>query len=345
MTPSEFLDLIQKLVLAHAPSGHEAEVDAVLQAEFGARCEAVSQDAAGNLIAYLPGRQPGRAVGITAHKDEIGMIVKRVDPSGRLSVRQIGGAQPWVYGEGVVDVLGDREVVSGILSFGTRHVSDESPHHAFRSVPVTWEGAWIETKLSPAELQEKGIHVGTKAVIGRHRKQPFRLGPYLAGYALDCKVAAAILVYLLDQFQEEPPARDTYLVATSQEEVGIQGAAFFARTHALETLIAIEVGPVADEYQTVNDGRPILLYQDATFLYSEGLTRDLAAAGQRLGIDTQYACVTNFGSDASVSYRYGYVPQAACIGYPTENTHGFEIAHLEGIENTAKLLAEYLRQG
>lgn len=345
MTTSEFLNLIQKLVSAHSPSGHEAEVDVVLQEEFRKRCEAVSQDASGNIIAHLPGRQPGRPIGITGHKDEIGMIVKRIDPSGRLSVRNIGGAQPWVYGEGVVDVLGDHGIVSGILSFGTRHVSEESPHYTFRTAPVTWEGVWIETKLSLPQLEEQGVHIGSKAVIGRPQKQTFCLGPYLASYGLDGKVAAAILVYLLEEFQEEPPARDTYLIATGQEEIGIQGAAFFARTHSLETLIAIEVGPVANEYQTVNDHRPILLYQDSTFLYSEGLLRDLVAAGQRLGIATQPACISNFGSDASVVYRYGCVPQAACIGYPTENTHGFEIAHIEGMENTAKLLAEYLRHG
>jgi putative aminopeptidase FrvX len=283
-------------------------------------------------------------VGITGHKDEIGMIVKRVEPTGRLSVRNVGGAQPWVYGEGVVDLLGDREIVSGILSFGTRHVSDESAHHLFRSTPVPWSGAWIETKLTLPQLEAKGVHIGTKAVVGRQRKRPFRLGDYLCSYALDCKVAAAILVYLLDEFREEPPARETYLIATSQEETGIQGAAYFARTHDLDTYIAIEVGPVAAEYQTVNDACPILLYQDAMSLYTESLVRDLAAAGQRVDIDVQYACVSGFGSDASYTYRYGHVPKAACIGYPTENTHGYEIAHVEGMENTARLLAEYLRQ-
>lgn len=343
MDRTQLLHLIETLVLCHAPSGNESEVDRVLGRAFRDRCEQVWQDPAGNLVAFLPGKSSDQPVGITGHKDEIGLIVKRIEPNGRLSVRPVGGAHPWVYGEGVVDVLGDQEVVSGILSFGARHTSAESRHHIFRDTPVSWDLAWIETKRTVRELTAAGVHVGSKAVVGRHRKQPFLLGDYLCGYGLDGKVTAAILVYLLDEFRQSAPARDTYLMATSSEEVGILGAAYFTQRTPLQTLVAIEVGPVAEEYQTVNGADPLLFYQDTMTVYHEGTTQALAAAAGRVGISVQPICVAGFASDASYVHRYGHVPQCACVGYPTENTHGYEICHLEGIENTARLLAEYLR--
>ncbi|MHC5722338.1 MAG: M42 family peptidase, partial [Nostoc sp.] len=89
---------------------------------------------------------------------------------------KLGGSFPWVYGEGVVDLLGDNETISGILSFGSRHVSHESPQKVHQEdTTVKWENAWIETKLTSAELEAAGIRPGTRMVIGKHRKHPIRL--------------------------------------------------------------------------------------------------------------------------------------------------------------------------
>lgn len=117
---------IEELVLHHSPSGVEQEVDELLLNRFAALGRETCQDAAGNVIAKVPS-ESRRAIAITAHKDEIGALVKAVRSDGRLEVRKLGGAFPWVYGEGVVDLLGDHACISGILSFGSRHVSHESP--------------------------------------------------------------------------------------------------------------------------------------------------------------------------------------------------------------------------
>ena len=175
MNSSERIALIERLVMAHSPSGNEREIDEVLGEELAKRSLEAEQDAAGNLIVRLRGASSDRAVGVTAHKDEIGMIVKRIHGDGKLWVTQLGGSRPWVYGEGVVDVLGDREVVSGILSAGSRHVSEESGFAARIDQALDWSMVWIDTKLDPVELYEKGVHIGSKAVIGRHRKPTFRL--------------------------------------------------------------------------------------------------------------------------------------------------------------------------
>ncbi len=113
---------IEELVLHHSPSGVEDEINQLLLSRFAALGVEVWQDRADNIIAKIPGRDAG-AIAITAHKDEIGAIVKSIGDEGRVEVRKLGGSFPWVYGEGVVDLLGDNETISGILSFGSRHVS------------------------------------------------------------------------------------------------------------------------------------------------------------------------------------------------------------------------------
>jgi putative aminopeptidase FrvX len=112
---------IEELVLHHSPSGVESEIDQLLMSRFAAMGVEAWMDGAGNAIAKIPGRNKDRAIAITAHKDEIGAIVKSLGDFGQLQVRKLGGAFPWVYGEGVVDLLGDNKTINGILSFGSRH--------------------------------------------------------------------------------------------------------------------------------------------------------------------------------------------------------------------------------
>lgn len=51
-----------------------------------------------------------------------------------------------------------------------------------------------------------------------------------------------------------------------------------------------------------------------------------------------------FTSDASALLGYDKIAQVGCIGIPTENTHGFEIALEEGIEVCRRTLVEFLVQ-
>ncbi|MSS71687.1 MAG: M42 family peptidase [Candidatus Latescibacteria bacterium] len=340
------LSTLERLIMAHSPSGAESEVDRIVEEAFRSRADEVYQDEAGNIVGVVKGEGRGPGVAVTGHKDEIGMIVKRVEADGRLRVRNVGGAHPWAMGEGPVDLIGEHGVVTGILSVGTKHVSSESSAFVVKQdKALTWDLVWIETKLSPEALAAQGVGIGTKAVVGRHRKRPIVIGDYVCGYALDCKAAVAIMLDVMDHLRVTKPARDTTFIASAEEEVGGVGATYRIGELDVDTAIALEVGPVATEYQTQNTGDPILLYQDAVGLYSEGINRRLESLARGLGFGIQRACVTSFGSDASIARKAGRVARAVCLCYPAENTHGYEICSLPGIENTAKLLLEYLKQG
>jgi putative aminopeptidase FrvX len=42
--------------------------------------------------------------------------------------------------------------------------------------------------------------------------------------------------------------------------------------------------------------------------------------------------------------KFGHVARAACLAFPTQNTHGFEIAHLGAIDNCVAILKAYCDQ-
>ncbi len=337
---------LEAMVLCHGPSGNEKEIDHWLTERWQSLGLDFEQDPAGNLVAFLEAPDPKAPnVAITAHKDEIGMIVKRIGANGRVQVRRLGGSFPWIYGEGVVDLLGDRETVSGILSFGSRHVSHESPQHCFQNdQPLKWEDAWVETKRSQDDLQRAGIRPGTRCVVGRHRKRPFLLGDHhIASYALDNRASLAILNQLAERLRT--PRYNVLLAATANEEVGAIGAQYFTFNRRPDSLIALEICPTSPEYPVDREDTPVLLSQDGYGVYDDTLNLELAEAAGRAGTEVQHAVLAGFGSDASIAMKHGHVPRAACLAFPTDNTHGYEIVHLDALQRCTQLLLSYLQPG
>ncbi|MBE7382638.1 MAG: M42 family peptidase [Leptolyngbya sp. SIO1E4] len=326
--------------MCHSPSGAEQEINAYLSDLLTNLGVNYWQDEADNIIACIPGKQDAGAIAITAHKDEIGGIVKSLEPDGRISVRRLGGSFPWVYGEGVVDFLGDHHTISGILSFGSRHVSHESAQKDQQvGNAVTWETAWVETKLSLEALTDAGIRPGTRMVVGKHRKRPCRLSNHIASYTLDNKASIAILLTLAERLHSPP--KTIYLVFSAKEEVGAVGALYFSHRHQLEALIALEICPLSEEYPISDGVAPVLLSQDKYGLYDEDLNRQLAWAASEKQVPLQRAVLSSFGSDGSIAMTFGHVPRAACLSFPTQNTHGYEIAHLGAIAHCIDILEQY----
>ena len=338
---NSLFNTITELVLCHSPSGAEQEIDRALLEKFNAIGVENWQDEAGNIVAKIPGQQSDSPLAITAHKDEIGTIVKSIRDDGALEVRRLGGSFPWVYGEGVMDILGDRATLSGILSFGSRHVSHESPQKAQQEdQPLFWENACIETKCRVEELETAGVRPGTRVVIGKHRKQPFRLNEnYIASYTLDNKASLAILLDLAQQIQNPP--QDVYLIASAKEEIGAIGALYFTQNQRIGALIALEIIPLAPEYPFTGGEDPVLLSQDGYGFYDEGLNQDIVQAAKKANVPLQRAIIDGFGSDGSIAMKLGHVSRAACLGFPTDNTHGYEIAHLGAIAHCTEILAHF----
>lgn len=86
---------------------------------------------------------------------------------------------------------------------------------------------------------------------------------------------------------------------------------------------------------------PLLLSGDGYGLYDETLNGGIRQAAADRDIPLQLATISGFGSDASISMKYGHVPRATCVGFPTQNTHGYEITHLGAIANCIEILRAY----
>ncbi|HEU0193730.1 MAG TPA: M20/M25/M40 family metallo-hydrolase [Gaiellales bacterium] len=342
MSRDALFQTLSELVSLHSPSGVEESVDSHLLEILRGHGEP-KVDGAGNIVLRIKGRDRARMVAVLAHKDEIAAMVKRTDEDGRLMVQKSGGSFPWVWGEGPVEVLGDTATVLGVLSFGSRHVSDESPHKEQTEKAVRWRDAWVETKLGEEELAAAGVRAGSRVVPSAARKTAVRIGAegeYVGSHAIDDKGSVAGLLALAERLSE--PRCDVELVFSAREEIGCHGASWYAERTDAEALVAFEVTPVAAEYKIEAGPDPVLVAADSYGPLHDGLGRELTAAAEGAGLTMRHAVVSNFGSDASQALRSGNVAQTACLAFACENTHGFEIAHLDGITNCVTVLERWL---
>ncbi len=349
----ENLALLQALINTRGPCGQEEEVRLLCQKTLQEVFDDMWIDPAGNLVGKISGcNKNAESIRVMVHMDELSLIVKRINEDGSLRVNALGGLLPFSFGQGPVEIMGDKEIFSGILSFGSLHTTKETANinkilpeeHKGQGKTPLWDDVSIVTRKSLDELKAAGVHPGTRVVVAQCRRQLHLFQDCIAGYFLDNRAAIFIAIEAFKQIKnkKQQPQRDLYFVATCSEEVGAHGASYAARTLPGEVTLAVDVGPVAKEYQTILSADPIIVYQDAWGLYDKKICDRLIKLAENLGFKPQCAIFGNYGSDASLAYSRGQSAKAALICFPVENTHGYEITHKNSLSQCAALLHSYL---
>ena len=340
----DMLVLLDEMLASHGPPGDEREIDAVVLREFNASGARTWQDGMGNIVAHLPGDGP--RVMVAAHKDELGLIITHIRDDGSLKVKPLGGAFPWKYGEGPLDVIADDgSIVRAVLSFGSYHTL-MGPIGEFRrgERTPTWDDITLFTGQDQDTLLELGVHIGSRVVMERERKRLKRLpGGHIVGFGLDDRMGLVGLVFLLRQLVQESICADLYLVATTAEEIGYLGARRAAQVLRPDIVFALDTASITLDTPTTLDTRPVIWYdEDSPNTLSDCNT--LLRLANELGFGAQPVVYEYAGSDAGGVRRVGLADRSMALGFPRINSHGCEIARADTLVNGTRLLLEYLRQ-
>lgn len=350
------LSILKDFISAPGPAGEEYRIrNAVIKYIDKIGC-IHRTDARGNLLIAPPGVKefPKKAgIIVTAHLDEIAMIVERIESDGALKVAPLGGLFPWKCGECPVTIMAAKGDLKGILGFGSIHTnSPESPIVRAREHAISWELARVFTGKSYAKLVSGGVRPGTRVVLGEERRTLTEFGEYIAAPFLDDRadIAAMILALLeLSEMEENAWVSETktlpiLFAATAAEEVGGHGALSLFRSMNPEIAIALEIGPRVPESYLYMNGTPSVWTNDG---YSAMQARDIdlvADAATEAGIDIQWQALSRGGSDASCAASHGLVDRPFTLAFAAENSHGYEITHKHSIRNLSKLLVALLRK-
>jgi putative aminopeptidase FrvX len=344
---------LEELLWTYGPCGQEDAVRDICQRELEPEVDESWVDAAGNLVALIRGDSDSdgeRVTRVMAHMDELSMLVKRVEPDGTLHLAPLGTMYPGNFGLGPVAILGRHETSIGVLTLGSEHTTKESqriwetkPDQGDKS--LDWMHVYVFTGRTPQELAAAGVGPGTRVCVDRSKRSVVEVGDYLGSYFMDDRAAVTVLLETARRLRMSGslPARDVYLVLTTNEEVGGVGGAYASRTLPEGVTLALEVGPTEQEYGTSVGAGPIVAYSDAQCVYDKIIADRLMDIADKLGLSAQAAVLGAFESDASHAKAGGLAPQAGLLCIPTLSTHGYEVISNDAIDAVTDVLTAFLQ--
>ncbi len=334
------LSLLEHLCNALAVSGAEGEVRQIVLDELRPALKDhpgvdIQVDALGNLLVGVPGSGAGPRVRVmlSAHMDEVGLMLTneeekgifRFGKVGGIDERQLPGKAVWVGAKHLPGVIGAKPI----------HLTQ--PDELKHKIP-------IDSLRIDVGLNSEGVKIGDRAAFAT----PFtRLGTSVRAKSLDNRLGVAVLIEVV---KRAPANIDLMAAFTVQEEIGARGARVAAYTFKPDLGIALDSTPAYDlppteegaentVYNTHLGAGPAIYIADASTLSDPRLVRFFAETGEKHGVPFQFRQPGGGGTDASAIQRSGAGVPSLSISVPSRYQHtAASIGRILDWENTVRLI-------
>ncbi len=293
----------------------------------------------GGVIADLGGK--GNTLCVTAHLDDIGLMVRHVNADGTLNVCPVGGLYPfYCVTENVRVHTRDGKVYTGCVcrTPNSIHVTEEELRSTAPDFRTNVCVVLDEEVGSAQDVRALGIETGDMIAL----EPRYRLANgYLKSRFVDDKACAAVLLTAIRAIREEGLALRKKVCAyfAMFEEIG-HGTAWLPED--VEDILSVDIAPTGPD-QNSDEHKVSIFAKDSRFPYHWGMTNELRQTAIEAGADFVMDIFTpHYGTDCDPVLQAGYDVRHAAIGPGTANSHGYERTHMAGLENTYKLLTAYL---
>ncbi len=320
-----------------SPSGMTRAAADRVAAILGDRGFSTERSAKGSVLCRVAdGESP---LVLAAHVDTLGAVVRSVKPNGRLRFSKIGG-YPDIY---LATETCRVHARSGGTFTGTFQPLDASVH--------------VNAKLKESRIEEDGLEIlldedtpnrdavlalgiAPGDIVSIDARPVLTDKGFLKSRHLDDKAGCALLLGLARMVADGAlrPARRTYLLFTTYEEVGHGGAVIPG--DCVEA-VGVDMGAVGDDLGCT-ERMVSICAKDSGGPYDWDVTNALAAAARRAGCSFAVDVYPHYGSDVEVSLAAGHDVRHGLVGPGVYASHGYERTHVDALRNSLMLLAEYL---
>jgi endoglucanase len=318
--------LLKALSEAPGPSGFEEEVRKIVVAEYTALGAKIEYDGLGSVLATLPaGSASGPRVMVTAHLDEVGLMVQHITPDGFIRVKTLGGILEQALPDQRWTILGRNGPVPAISGLRTTHVLPASQ----RGVVWPLDETFLDVGAASREDVEKmGIRPGD-GIAPMSSFLALPNGRY-AGKAWDDRVGLGVMIAASRRIRAENIALRTPIVwvATTQEEIGLRGAQTAVQKARPDLGISIEAGVSADypaitptQAQERLGGGPGIFLLDSTMIPNRKLRDFFFDVAQQSKIPLQPNVLTGYGEDGAEIQRFDSGRPVVNMTVPTRYLH------------------------
>ncbi|HNT78609.1 MAG TPA: M42 family peptidase [Anaerolineae bacterium] len=323
-------------------SGNETPMRCALRPLLEGHVDDLRVDGLGNLIALKRGTgESALRFLVTAHMDEVGLMVVGYTGEGALRVEPIGGVNSQLL-PGLRVLVGSARL-PGVI--GLRPIHRASAGN-FKTVPAV-DNLAVDIGAKSREEAEEAAPLGTPVAFAT---TPRNLGESLMGKSFDDRAGCTILTALL---QGERLPFDLHGVFTVQEEVGLRGAqvATYAvdpdGALALECTVADDL-PKEDEdvSPTTQLGKgPALTVKDRSYTTPPRLLRHVMLTGEAEGIPYQLKQPGISGTESGIIHTVRAGVPVMTIAVPCRYIHSpIALLRVSDLEHTFQLVQASLRR-
>lgn len=337
---------LKKLLETPSVTGTEIAVAELVRERLADTADEIQTDVMGSVHARLSGTSVAPSLMLSAHMDEIGLMVTFISDEGFLSVSSVGGVDAAILPGMRVDVHASNsmEPLRGVVGRKPIHLIE--PDERKSVTPL--DKLVIDLGL-PAKRVKKLVMVGDVITFGVGFE---RFGKNMAvSRAFDDKAGVWIATRVLETLAEEGRAPgDFIMAATVQEEIGTRGAITssygvnpdvaiaFDVTHATDYpgidktkygKIVCGEGPVIARGPNIN---PAVFERLVAAAEAEGIAYQIEAEPGVTGTDARSIQISREGIPTglvSVALRYMHTPT--------------EVVSLDDLDATVKLLVRFAR--
>ena len=321
-----------------SPSGFTKKVESYLIEEFNKMGYKPYSTNKGSVVVDLGGE--GNGLLLAAHVDTLGAMVRAIKNNGRLRITKIG-SYPENYIETENCTIHTR---TGKEYSGTIQLENPAVHVHKDISGIIRDDSNIEVVIdekvkSREEVLELEISAGDFVTFDS--RTVYTESGFIKSRHLDDKASSGILIALAKYLKENNIKlnRKTYLMFTTYEEVG-HGAST-AIPEGVKEFISVDMGAVGDDLET-DEFKVSICAKDSRGPYDYDINNKLIALAKDKKLNYAVDIYPYYGSDADAALAAGYDLKHGLIGPGKASSHGYERAHLEGIENTFILLKEYI---
>ena len=341
------LKTFEKLVEIPGGSGFEEKVIEFMAAELKRSLPDVSVDPMGNVIGKIG--KGKKSVMVCVHTDEVGMLVKYIDPKGYIYFDLNGMIDERVLLSTKVDICTDKGIYTGVVGVKNRHLLTAEDLKRTISISDIWIDVGAE---SAEEVKRWGIEIGDPIVFHPNFQ---KIGKdTILSKAIDNRAGCAILIDLAEKMKSIKIDYQLILVAAVQEEVGSRGAQVAAQTLGPDMAIVIDTVPASDpitppQQATSECGKgPVIRSMDVNALgwgtiYSKKIRQRMIHTAEKNRIPLQKDIFRTW-TDASTIHTSGRGIPCGGLFIPRRYSHSpVELVKWSDVEKTAELLYLFLK--
>ncbi|XMB86269.1 M42 family metallopeptidase [Mycoplasmatota bacterium WC44] len=332
------LDFAKEILSIPSPSGYCMKVIERVKEECLKYNLEFEKTPKGNGIITIKG-QDDYVVGLSAHVDTLGAMVRSIS-STTLKFTSIG-SPIWATMDGeycTVHTRDGKEYTGTIISTSpAAHVYKDSGTKDRK--PETMEIRLDEIVKSKEDIQELGIEVGNFVSIDP--KTTITESGFIKSRFLDDKINVASLFGLIEYLHRNKitPKHTIKIVISTYEEVG-HGSAWIPQD--ISEFIAVDMGCIGSDLSCTEYDVSICA-KDSSGPYDYEMTSKLLEVARENKLQHAVDIYPYYGSDVSAALSGGNNIKGALIGPGVHASHGMERTHYQAVENTIKLLIEYLK--